>query len=222
MKTLLMAVLLTVSIPQANAELITEWQSHSFGTLDSYVGNQFGWEGLNQTLTIDAFDPYKGHLHSVAVTIRGQINGNGSVTNESDCEAYASVQLNLLDTWSVNDHDFAKAGILYQADTGGHSLAAGDKWDYSYSSGQVLHSLNMSPELFLENVDFNYSANVSTQFYNAANSGTSTFINRSSLASWGEVSVGYTYIAVPTPWTLLIFGLVLLAVCGLLKRTKSN
>ncbi|MCP4059133.1 MAG: hypothetical protein GY738_17830, partial [Pseudoalteromonas sp.] len=67
-------------------------------------------------------------------------------------------------------------------------------------------------------VHFDYYARLYTQFINITESGSSTFINQNSTATWGEVTAKYFYTPVPAPVTWFM----LAGVAFLLLRVASN
>ncbi len=205
----LAATLIAVLSCSASAGLLT--QTESFGTQGSTEDLAFGLGVLDHTLTIDAFDSTLGTLNKVLVTVKGQIDSEGSVTNQSDALGYAEVSLNLRDAWAVNGRSFT-TGELYSASSGGYTLATGDTFNYKYSSGEYSYIMELDPALLVGDMVFNYTATLATYFGNATNSGTSTFLNRSSTATWGEVNVAYTYSTVPEPsmWILVAVAFLVL------------
>ncbi len=211
----ILAAILLLCASTAQAGVIT--QTKSFGTQGACGGTEFGLGKLNHTVTLDAFDSTLGTLDKVTVTLKGQIDSTGSVTNKSDGSAYAKINLNLMDSWDVNGHEFA-SGELYSNETKGYSIKSGGTFEYGYSSGEQLYALDMNPALFMNSIAFTYTARLYTQFTNITESGTSKFINKSSTATWGEVDAQYHYTPVPEPSSFILLTMAYL----LLLRVASN
>ncbi|MCP4985085.1 MAG: choice-of-anchor E domain-containing protein [Colwellia sp.] len=208
-----LAAILLLCVSTAQAGIIT--QVESFGTQGASENSSFGLGKLNHDLTLDAFDSTLGTLDKVVVTFKGQIDSVGSVTNNSSDTALSEVRLVLLGAWGVNDHEF-DSGKLYS--TGSNTIKAGETFNYSYSSGERLHTIEMDPTLFMNDVTFKYKARLSAQSWNMTNSGTAAFINRSSTATWGEINAQYHYTPVPEPISLILLAVAFLV----LLRLGSN
>ncbi len=208
-----LAAILLLCVSTAQAGIIT--QVESFGTQGASEDSSFGLGKLNHNLTLDAFDSTLGTLDKVVVTFKGQIDSVGSVINNSNETALSEVKLILLGAWGVNGHEF-DSGRLHG--TGSNTIKAGKTFNYSYSSGERLHKIEMDPTLFMNDVTFKYKARLYTQFFNMTKSGMTGFINQSSTATWGEVSAQYHYTSVPEPISLILLAVAFLV----LLRLGSN
>ncbi|MCP4059135.1 MAG: choice-of-anchor E domain-containing protein [Pseudoalteromonas sp.] len=211
----ILAAILLICASTAQAGVIT--QTKSFGTQGATKDADFGLGRLAHTVTLDAFDSKLGTLNKVVVTLKGQIDSAGSVTNESESVSYSKVSLNLMGSWGVNEYAF-DCGELYSTNTGGYTIESGGTFEYNYSSGEQIYTLDMDPELFTDDVHFKYYARLYTQFINITKSGSSRFINQNSTATWGEVTAKYFYTPVPAPATWFM----LAGVAFLLLRVASN
>ncbi|MBU3021011.1 PEP-CTERM sorting domain-containing protein [Aestuariibacter sp. A3R04] len=225
MKTLLTAGALLLASSQAFSAVIVE--TASFGTQGSVADQAIGF-GLNETVTINAFDSTLGNLTGVNVNVYSQIDSEGQSTNTSGLDGQSQFNFFLTSDWavtsSVGGATFSGPGVLFSESDLDHQV--GEVFDYGHVSEYQSSSIAISDiSAFLSDVDFSFVVNALSTFTNTTAGGSAVFENIIDSAAWGKVEVVYTYDAVvtsvPETSSLAILGLGLAGIALSRKAKKS-
>jgi hypothetical protein len=233
MKILLIASALLAS---STALAGTYTTSENFGTqgssFDKALTNQsatFGVDGLDEVVTIEAFDISLGTLTGVEVNVFSQINSSGTSTNNSILAGQTSFEFSLENDWtitsSVGSLILRDSGILFTAEDLNHGVGLGFVYDELIDfQERSIAVADTEFYIFLNDVDFLFSVDVRSTFTNTT-FGIASFENITNSASWGKIEVTYTYenvvASVPETGSLAIFGLGLAGLALSRKSKKS-
>lgn len=212
------AAVLTFAASTASAAIITE--TASFGTQGSITDQAIGF-GINETVTINAFDTALGNLTGVSINVFSQIDTEGQSTNTSGLNGQSQFRFNLDNDWTVSsavgNHTFNSAGNIFTETDLDHQIGE----VFNYGRLDIFKSSSFTSTdfaAFTSDVDFTFVIAATSSFINIANGGQALFTNQIDSAAWGQVEVAYTYDAVtpptstvPVPGTLALLGLGLLA-----------
>ncbi len=230
MKKLLAAGALLLASSQAFAGIISVTETASFGTQGSFTDVTIG-EGLNETLTINAFDSALGRLTGVSIDVFSQIDTKGNSQNISDGPAVSTFRLTLDEDWAVSssvfNHTFESARRIFKVEESNH--LAGTTFDYGQLTTYKTGSFDASDlSAFTSNIDFTFVVDAYGGFSNTASVADAEFINTSFSAAWGQVEVTYTYddtphgpVPVPAPTSIAILGLGLAGFAFSRRNKKS-
>jgi hypothetical protein len=226
MRKLLTAGALLLASSQAFSGIVTE--TASFGTQSSITDQAIGF-GINETVTINAFDTALGNLTGVSIDVFSQIDTEGRSTNTSGLNGQSQFRFNLDSDWtvssSVGDHTFNTAGNIFTETDAEHQI--GEIFDYGrldiFKSGSFAST---DFAAFTSDIDFNFVIAATSSFINIANGGQALFTNQIDSAAWGQVEVTYTFedaptSSIPEPTSLAIFGLGIAGFAFSRKTKKS-
>lgn len=225
MKTLLTASALLLASSTAFAGTYTD--TVSFGTQGSVTDQAIGF-GLNEVLTIAAFDTSLGNLTGVSITASSQIDSAGESTNTSGLAGQSQFNFQLTSDWavtsSVGDFTFSNSGVLFTELDTDHGV--NEVFDFGqvtdFQQGDIVVS---DVSAFLSDVDFTFAVNALSSFTNITAGGSAVFQNIINSASWGQIEVTYTFddvvASVPETGSLAIFGLGLAGFALSRKAKKS-
>ncbi|WP_076417296.1 PEP-CTERM sorting domain-containing protein [Colwellia sp. UCD-KL20] len=225
MKTLLTAGALLLASSQAFAGMVTE--TASFGTQGDLTNQPIGF-GINETVTINAFNTALGSLTGVSINVYSQIDTAGKSTNTSGLNGASQFKFNLDSDWTVSsavgNYTFNGAGNIFTETDTDHQI--NEVFDYGhldiFKTG-AFTSTDFSA--FTSDVNFNFVINATSSFNNIANGGSALFTNQIDSSAWGKVEVTYTYddvsTSVPETGSLAIFGLGLAGFALSRKAKKS-
>jgi len=225
MKTLLTASALLLASSTAFAGTVT--QVAEFGVQGSVTDQAIGF-GLNETLTIAAFDTSLGNLTGVSITASSQIDSAGESTNTSGLSGQSQFNFFLTSDWavtsSVGSYTFSNAGVLFTETDTDHGV--NEVFDFGqvtdFQQGDIVAS---DVSAFLSDVDFTFAVNALSSFSNTTSGGSAVFQNIIDSASWGQIEVTYTFddvvASVPETGSLAIFGLGLAGFALSRKAKKS-
>ncbi len=230
MKKSLAAGVLLLASSQAFAGIITHTEIASFGVKGSVIDKKIGF-GLNEVLTINAFNTALGRLTGVSIDVFSQIDTAGRSTNTSEQWGESQFNFDITNDFTVSsdvgNHTFTAAGNLFTDFDGDHDVD--EVFDYGHLTSYKTGSFNPTDfSAFTSDVSFTFATNVSAAFINVTDAGSAVFKNSIDSAAWGKVAVTYTYddtphgpVPVPAPTSLAMLGLGLAGFAFSRRNKKS-
>ena len=231
MKKLLAAGALLLASSQAFAGIMSVTETTSFGTQGSVTDKKIGF-GLNEVLTINAFDTALGRLTGVSIDVFSQIDTAGHSTNTSEQWGQSQFNFDLTNDFTVSsdvgNHTFTTVGNLFTDFDGSHEVD--EVFDYGHLTSYKTGSFNSTDfAAFNSDVNFTFSTKASAAFINVTGAGSAVFKNSVNSAAWGKVAVTYTYdntpsgptVKVPAPTSIAILGLGLAGFAFSRRNKKS-
>jgi hypothetical protein len=233
MKKFISAVTLLLASSSAFAGIIT--QTGEFGEIGSSTTSLIEGQNFNEMISIAGFDGSYGTLTGIEINVQSQITTGGYIVNDSTELGRANYSVTIasdlmVSTEAADNHSFVSGSFMTPllsgaSSTSGYTLAAGEQFEFHQSSDLFSYNLtNVDLTAFLSGpVDFVFSAFVFTNAQAGINSGVNEFKGLFTTASFGKVTVSYTYdditTSVPEPTSIAILALGLV---GLRLRKKKS
>jgi hypothetical protein len=220
MKNLIGMVLLTAALAAVNAQT-----ARAAVTTDS-GGFGFPLSPGSQVVTLNKFNPALGTLTGVGLSINGTIQANITAENDSAIGGNMGVNLTgLLNAAAPGVNPVTgilqSAGPVTVSPSDGVPDSGPDFYNFGLLSGTNTSSAiagSLAP--YIGPGTFNATVNGSGGF--SVNGVTSSTIKVSNFEAFGNVTVIYTYVAIPEPGSLAFISVGLVGVIGARKRRRSN
>jgi len=225
LKKLITATALLLASSGAFATPITYSEIASFG-IDGSEFNSAVSTSFTEQLTINAFNMSLGTLTGVSVSVESSMTSAGSITYSGSATADSDHSVFLMSDWLVStaaadNYTFGTQNSTFLS--GSKFLNAGDTDSFNETTGKLGANLtNVNLAAFTNNVTFDFSMSAQTMASVTAHSGSNLGSVGTDTASWGQVTVAYTYnavAAVPEPTSIAILALGLVGFAA--SRKKS-